>query len=210
MNGTRFVALLAVLAIVAVAAITLGLPTWGASEDAARDETADPSRSSGDGIGDGPDVAVAPDTGDAPRHPPIDRGSTVAADSAAGWSYRRTTVADLDADAVPERLVIASDVFVTGDGEPMWGDSHRWALYAEEDDGARTLLYSSVAPPGGVAVGVGSDQSSGARRIVVIEQSRRSARLLLVVYEGPGRTRLLDEAGADVEAWVDRVAEEAE
>lgn len=208
MNGTRFVVLLAALAIVAVAAIARGLPSWGASDNDTRSTARESTRIAGDTVRT--DATGPRDSAEAVTRPVIDRASTGSADSAAAWSYRRTAVADLDADAVPERLVIASDVFVTDEGEPTWGDAHRWAVYAEEDDGTRTLLYSAVAPPGGVAAAVGSARSAGPRPIAVVEQSPRHTRLLLVVYEGPGRSRLLDEAGADVAAWADRVAGEAE
>lgn len=201
MNGRRFVALLAVLALAAVTFIVLGVPTWGGAEtaSAAADAPDDlPARSSSYLVDAIPPLAAA-----------IDSGATLSADTAAAWSYRRTAVADLDADAVPERLVIASDVFVTDDGEPLWDDVHRWAVYVEEDDGARTLVYSAFAPPGGVSVAVVAPAESGRRRIVVIEQGPRRGRLLLAAYSGAGRVRLIDTAGGELEFWVERVVEEA-
>lgn len=214
MNGKRFVTLLAVLALAAVTFIVLGVPTWGdaeATSDAGNTNPAGganaaaavadilPDRSSSSLVDAIPPPAAA-----------IDSGSTVSADTAAAWTYRRTAVADLDADAVPERLVVASDVFVTSEGEPLWNDIHRWAVYVEEDDGARTLVYSAFAPPGGVSVAVAAPTESGRRSIIVVEQGPRRGRLLLAAYAGAGRTRLIDGAGEDVEFWVERVVEETE
>lgn len=200
MNGRRFVGLLALLAIASVTLIVLGIPTWGGAEAPA---DADESY-----------AAVAPATPDAGAMltlaTAVDSGSTVSADTAAAWAYRRTAVADLDGDAVPERLVVASDVFVTDDGEPLWDDIHRWAVYVEEDDAARTLVYSAFAPPGGVSVAVGAPAESGLRRIVVVEQGPRRGRLLLAEYAGVGRVDLVAAAGEELEVWVERVVEGTE
>jgi hypothetical protein len=212
-RGRRFVTLLAVLALAAVTLIVLGVPSW---DEAEVDDEARSGRPA-----EGAGAAVAGDI--PPARPPIppvdaipalataiDSGSTGSADTAAAWSYRRVAVADLDADAVPERLVVASDVFVTDDGEPLWDELHRWAVYVEEDDGARTLVYSAFAPPGGVSVAVAAPADSGRRRIVVIEQGPRRGRLLLAAYDGVGRVRLVDAAGEELDVWVERVAEETE
>lgn len=200
MNGRRFVVLLALLAIASVTLIVLGVPTWGGAEVAA--DT---------GGTDAAVVPASPDTGAPPTLvTAVDSGSTVSADTAAAWAYRRTAVADLDGDAVPERLVVASDVFVTDDGEPLWDDTHRWAVYVEEDDGARTLVYSAFAPPGGVSVAVAAPAESGRRRIVVVEQSPRRGRLLLAAYAGVGRVELVAAAGEELELWVERVVEGTE
>lgn len=210
MNGRRFVALLALLAIASVTLIVLGIPTWGGADVAAGTSVTDapagaddsdvpPTRSSIRPRGATPTLITA-----------IDSGSTLSADTAAAWSYRRMAVTDLDGDAVPERLVVASDVFVTGDGEPLWDDVHRWAVYVEEDDGARTLVYSAFAPPGGVSVAVAAPAESGQRRIVVVEQGPRRARLLTTVYAGFGRVDLVAAVGEELEGWVERVVEGTE
>jgi len=218
-RGRRFVTLLAVLALAAVTLIVVGVPTWGDAEvDGAG---VDDGPGSGSPAGGAGADALAGDI--RPDRPPIrpveampalataiDSASTRSADTAAAWSYRRAAVADLDADAVPERLVVASDVFVTDDGEPLWDELHRWAVYVEEDDGARTLVYSAFAPPGGVSVAVAAPAESGRRSIVVIEQGPRRGRLLLATYGGVGRVRLVDAAGEELDVWVERVAEEAD
>lgn len=200
MNGRRFVVLLALLAIACVTLIVMGIPTWGGVEAAA--ETGETNAVA---VPPAPDVGVMPALAT-----PVDSGSTVSADTAAAWAYRRTAVADLDGDAVPERLVVASDVFVTDDGEPLWDDVHRWAVYVEEDDGVRTLVYSAFAPPGGVSVAVGVPAETGRRRIVVVEQGPRRGRLLLAAYAGAGSVDLVAAAGEQLEVWVERVVEATE
>lgn len=212
MNGRWFVLALVVLAAGAVAAIALGVPPWGQAADAGDGESA-----SGAIPGRAPspagrtDAEAAPDgreSGSRQGVVAVDERATASADTAAAWTYRRTAIADLDADAVPERLVVASDVYVNADGEPMWGDVQRWAVFVEEDEGTRTLVYSAIAPPGGVAAAVGTVTEAGPRRIVVIEQSPHEARFLVGLYEGPGRARLAGARGATIEEWVERVAEE--
>lgn len=201
MSGTRFVVLLVGLALASVALVATGVPSWGEPDAAAAPA---------------PATAVAPDEPTPAPGPgertaeAVDPAVTTSADTAASWTYRRTAVADLDGDAVPERLVVASDVFVTDEGEPLWGDTHRWAVYVEEDDGDRTLVYSAHVPPGGVSAAASSRDGPGPRRIVIVEQGARRARLLLLVYEGAGRSRLVDAAGAELGNWADRVAEESE
>jgi hypothetical protein len=213
-RGSRFVTLLAVLALAAVTLIVLGVPTWGDAEVDDGDGSGSPAGGAG-----ADEVAGDVRPARTPSRPveaipalaaAIDSSSTRSADTAAAWSYRRAAVADLDADAVPERLVVASDVFVTDDGEPLWDELHRWAVYVEEDDGARTLVYSAFAPPGGVSVAVAAPAETGRRGIVVIEQGPRRGRLLLAEYGGVGRVRLVDAAGEELDAWVERVAEEAD
>ena len=151
MSGRGFVVLLAFAAVIAAVAIALGVPTDAIEVlDAVPDAgpIAGPTRAE---IGPGltpPSLASA-----------VDSASTTSADTAASWDYRRTTVADLDGDGVPERLVLASDVFVTDDGEPVWEDRQRWAVFAEEDNGARTLLYSGWAAPGAVSAAVSPAQT---------------------------------------------------
>lgn len=200
MNGRRFVALLALLAIASVTLIVLGIPTWGGAEAAA--DTGESYAAT---------VPAAIDAGATPTlATAVDSGSTVSADTAAAWDYRRTAVADLDGDAVPERLVVASDVFVTDDGEPLWDEIHRWAVYVEEDDAARTLVYSAFAPPGGVSVAVAAPAETGLRRIVVVEQGPRRGRLLMAAYAGVGRVELVAAVGEELEIWVERVVEGTE
>lgn len=201
MNGMQFVVLLAVLVLAAVAIIALGSPATPVPEPG--DDARQPTTHADSASPVGEDQA---ETGGLPDA--VDRASTTSPDTAAGWRYRRTAVADLDADAVPERLVLAADVFVTEEGEPMWGNDHRWAVYVEEDDGGRTLVYSAVVPPGGVSAAVAAAAPSGFRDIVVVEQGPRRARLLLATYEGAGRARVAEATGTTVERWADQVAEE--
>lgn len=199
MNGRGFVALLVGAAVIAAVAIMLGVPRADLEAPAGAAEAVPPV--------DGSSTLPAPPLA-------IDGGRVATADTAAAWTYHRTAVADLDGDGVPERLVLASDVFVTPDGEPVWEDEQRWAVYVEEDDGERTLVYANHAAPGAVSAAVGEApdedgaRSGGRRSIVIIEQDAHRARLLLAAYDGPGRGRVVDAAGTTVDAWVDRVAEE--
>jgi hypothetical protein len=203
MNGRGFVVLLAGAALVAAGAIVLGTPRREPERPAAGRDGAAP-------IGD---PSPAPDSS-AALASAIDPSVTTSSDTAAAWDYRRTAVEDLDGDGVPERLVLASDVFVTEDGEPVWEDVQRWAVYVEEDDGERTLVYAGHAAPGAVAVAAAARSAidrgavAGRRPIVIVEQDTHRARLLLAAYDGPGRRRLVDVVGMQLDAWVDRVAEE--
>jgi hypothetical protein len=117
------------------------------------------------------------------------------------WEYRTTVVADLDADGVPERLILTSDVYVTEDGEPMWEDGHRWGVYVEEDDGKRTLVYGAFVPFGVVDAGVEVADSAQGRRIVILERGPTRARLLVAAYDGPGQVRRVEGTGADIQTW---------
>lgn len=209
MSGRGFVVLLAFAAAIAAVAIALGVPTDVIEAPEAAGDVAPDAAPGGTDIGRGAKpVSLAS---------AVDSASTTSADTAASWDYRRTTVADLDGDGVPERLVLSSDVFLTDDGEPVWEDRQRWAVFAEEDDGARTLLYSGWAAPGAVSAAVSptetpslerADSRKTGRAIVVIEQDPRRARLMILTYDGPGRGRLLDAVGTNLDSWVDRVAEE--
>jgi hypothetical protein len=210
MSGRGFVVLLAFAAVTAAVAIALGVPT----------DVVEGPEAAGDAVPYESRSAAEIERGAKPSSLPsaVDSTSTTSADTAASWGYRRTTVADLDGDGVPERLVLTSDVFLTDDGEPVWEDRQRWAVFVEEDDRTRTLLYAGWAAPGAVSAAVsrvqtpsleGVDSRKTGRTIVVIEQDTRRARLMILAYDGPGRRRFLDAAGTQLDAWVDRVAEEA-
>ena len=203
MNGTRFVVSLACLAVAASAIIVLGAPDRGpatAAEESAAGPSGDPVSAPSAGAA-APPSAMRLDAA-------IDSSVVASADSSAAWDYRRTAVADFDGDAVPERLVLAADVYVTDDGEPMWEDAHRWAVYVEEDDGRRTLVYSAFVPLGVVSAGATARIEGAPPRIVVMEQGPHRARLMLMAYDSPGRLRVLTAAGAETDLWADRVAEE--
>lgn len=110
MNGRGFVVLLACVAVSAAVAIGAGFPPEVVEVPEAVPDTRTPA-----------DGKTSPDRPEERAAPPstllVDSASTASADTAASWDYRRTTVADLDGDGVPERLVLASDV----SGHRRWG-----------------------------------------------------------------------------------------
>lgn len=215
MNGTRFVLLLVFVAVASAVWIRFGVPGLPQAESPA---------AAADTLGE---RAVAADTAgeraaaeDVPGHPDglapgsrtpasgtpggiglIDTVRVPSVDTASAWAYRTTLVADLDDDAVPERLILASDVYVTDDGEPMWEDGHRWAVYVEEDDGKRTLVYGAFVPLGTVDAGIAVADPPNGRRIVILERGPTRARLLVAAYDGPGLSRAIGGTGADIQTW---------
>lgn len=110
MNGRGFVVLLACAAVSAAVAIGVGFPPEVVEAPEAVPDTRTPV-----------DGETPPNRPEERATPPstllVDSASTASVDTAASWDYRRTTVADLDGDGVPERLVLASDV----SGHRRWG-----------------------------------------------------------------------------------------
>jgi hypothetical protein len=195
-SGTRFVLVLAFLAVAAAVWIRTGVPGLPqAGIPAPEPDTLGVRETPPEGTG-ARGIATTPAVLDL-----IDSVRVPSADTAGAWAYRTTLVEDLDGDAVPERLILASDVFVTDDGEPMWEDGHRWAVYVEEDDGKRTLVYGAFVPLGTVDAGVTVADSSPGRRIVILERGPTRARLLVAAYDGPGLSRRIDGTGADIQKW---------
>ena len=138
-----------------------------------------------------------------PMHaPPVDSARVGDVRQVAGWAYHRETSADLDGDGRPERLVIASDVTMGADSTPLWEDGHRWAVYAQSSDGARTLLYSAFVPNGFAEVAVLQGDDRGRRRVLVQERTPQQVRALEVEYHGPGDARSTSGAYYQVEAWM--------
>src|SRR5687768_12169535 len=65
-----------------------------------------------------------------------------------GWNYQQRATADFDGDGTAETAVLISDVLLDPAGRPLWEDGHRWQVYIEEQDGARTYLYAKFLPNG--------------------------------------------------------------
>src|SRR5687767_11340541 len=65
------------------------------------------------------------------ERPPIDSLRAGSPDEVAGWRYREESTADLDGDGAAETVVLASEVEMGTDGQPLWEDGHRWALLVE-------------------------------------------------------------------------------
>lgn len=200
LNGKRFVWFLIAVAVVSAVAIRLGVPSFSPAGETKPD--ADSVGAGANGLAAGErsahemSVAVSGELSAL-----VDTARVTSVDTVAAWSYRRTLVADLDSDGVPERLVLTSDVYVAEDGEPMWEDGHRWAVYVEEDDGGRTLVYGAFVHLGTVEAAVSTGVSDRTRRIVILERGPTRARLLVAAYDGPGLHRLVEATGADIQTW---------
>jgi hypothetical protein len=101
MNGTRFVALLVLVAVAAAVWIRIGVP--GLPQTVATSPASDTL-----GGADEPRAAGRPAEAGSPEGGPrftelIDTSRAWSADTVGAWEYRTTVVADLDADGVPER-----------------------------------------------------------------------------------------------------------
>lgn len=133
--------------------------------------------------------------------PPVD-SARVAIGDVDGWTYRREVSTDLDGDGQPERLVVTADVEVRPDGTPLWEDGHRWALFAENAAGARTVLYAAFVPNGFAEAAVLQPDVQGRRRVLVQERTPRQLRSLEIEYRGPGDARSSSSAYYPVESWM--------
>jgi hypothetical protein len=133
--------------------------------------------------------------------PPIDLQIGVTADTAARWPHRIATDVDLNADGSTERLVIASDVTVMQNGEPLWEDGHRWAVYAERGD-TRTLLYAAFLPHGVAEVALAAPDELGRQSVVVVERTPQHSRTLVVAYDSAAAARTVSYANYPLDQWL--------
>ena len=138
--------------------------------------------------------------------PPIDH-ERVSLGDAVGWPLQRSLMADLDGDGADERLVVASDVAVDAQGEPMWEDGHRWAAYvvdagAGAADSSRTLLYGAFLPMGHAEVAVTEPSVGEPPRVFVLSRSTGRVTGQDVAYDGPGEARGLGGATFSPLTWV--------
>ena len=144
---------------------------------------------------------VAPAEDSPLARPPIDAAVAASVEAVKGWAYRRALDADLTGDGAPERVVLTSDVTLTPDGQPLWEDGHRWAVYVEEGE-EQTLLYSAFVPNGFSEAAV-SPATEGARAEVLIsERTPQHLRILTVEYLGAGRARAGTYAQYLIESWL--------
>ena len=126
--------------------------------------------------------------------PPIDADQVTLAD-ALTWPVQHGLSADLDDDGQDERLVVASDVTAGSDGEPLWEDGHRWAVWVVEPDtdaqgdSLRTLLYGDFVQLGRVDVSVMAPSEGQAPGVFVLERGQAQVAALEVRYDGPGVAR---------------------
>lgn len=122
-------------------------------------------------------------------------------DAVVGWPHRLALEVDLNGDGTAERLVVASDVTLMHDGEPLWEDGHRWAVYADAS-AQRTLLYSKFLPHGVAEVAVGTVGSDGSRDVLIVERTPQHSRAVVVRYERPGVARLVSDANYALDRWL--------
>ena len=134
--------------------------------------------------------------------PPIDSSRLRSPDEPSTWGYRRALDVDLDGDRNVERLVIASDVSLASDGNPLWEDGHRWAVFVEASEG-RTLLYAAFVPNGFVEAAALAPSDTRVRRVLVQERTPSMLRALEVEYEGPGAAKLRSGAYYPLGSWIE-------
>ena len=118
-----------------------------------------------------------------------------------GWQHRVALDSDLNGDGRTEQLVVAADVNLSDNGEPLWEDGHRWAVYVE-DSAQRTLLYSRFLPNGVAEVGVGASDSDGSRDVLIVERTPQHSRAIVLEYQRPGSARPLSDANYPLEQWL--------
>ena len=139
--------------------------------------------------------------------PPID-AERVSMEEALGWAVQQSTIADLDNDGADERLVLAADAEAGPEGEPLWEDGHRWALWAVElatdaaGDSVRTLLYGAFVPNGTAEVAVQDPSIGQAPAVLILERSPAQVRVLEVMYDGPGAAREASAAYYRPRTWL--------
>ena len=133
--------------------------------------------------------------------PPIDTTKVRSADEAADWKYRQELAVDLDGDRQAETLVIAADVELADNGDPLWEDGHRWAVYVDSPQG-RTLLYAAFVPNGFVEAAALTPSDDGRRKVLVQERIPSQLRALEVEYLAPRSARLSSGAYYQIQSWL--------
>ena len=131
---------------------------------------------------------------------PVDTGR-IRLDEAQRWTHRRAVDADLDADGIPERITLVSDVQTGPGGVPLWEDGHRWAVIVEDSE-AHTLLYGAFVPNGAAEAAVLAPEATNRRHVLVRERTPQSSRTFVIAYEGPGTARTVSAADNQVEQWI--------
>jgi len=117
------------------------------------------------------------------------------------WRHRTVLEADLNGDGRTEELVVAADVSLTANGEPLWEDGHRWGVYVE-DSTQKTLLYSRFLPNGVAEVAVGATDGYGSREVLIVERTPQHSRSIVLEYRRPGSARPVSDANYLLEQWL--------
>ena len=110
-----------------------------------------------------------------------------------GWMYQQRASADLDVDGTAESIVLISDVGVGDRGQPMWEHGHRWQVYVEEADGARTYLYARFLPNGKLTAELTQPESTKAPTVTLLEQSPTNIALYEIAYNGAGKAEIVTQ-----------------
>jgi hypothetical protein len=79
---------------------------------------------------------------------------------------------DLAGDAAPEEIEIRADVELDAEGDPLWEDGHRWAVFVHDSRGEHRLVDEFV--PQGRLSGWVVQPDSGRALLVVLRQSGTS------------------------------------
>lgn len=117
------------------------------------------------------------------------------------WRHRAVLHADLNGDGRTEQLVVAADVSLAPNDEPLWEDGHRWGVYVE-DSTQRTLLYSRFLPHGVAEVAVGVTDADGTRDVLILERTPQHSRAIVLEYQRPGSARPVSDANYPLQQWL--------
>lgn len=115
----------------------------------------------------------------------------LAAAGDSGWHYAQRVTADLDGDNADETVVLISDVSLDTRGRPLWEDGHRWQVYVEEKDGARTHLYARFLPMGKLTASLTRSDTGTTPSVLLLEQTPDWLGAYEVSYQGPRRAPVL-------------------
>ena len=121
----------------------------------------------------------------------IDARVPRAAAGQAGWMYQQRVSADLDMDGTRESAVLISDVTLDVRGRPLWEHGHRWQVYVEEPEGARTYLYARFLPNGKLTAELTQPESTAGPTLTLVEQTPASIAVYEIAYNGAGKAELV-------------------
>jgi hypothetical protein len=116
-----------------------------------------------------------------------------------GWRYQQRASADLDGDGAAETAVLIADVEIDARGRPLWEHGHRWQVYVEEPDGARTYAYARFLPNGTLDAYLARPDSGQRPTILLVERTPESLAVYEVRYEGAGRAAAVRRLERDLE-----------
>ena len=104
-----------------------------------------------------------------------------------GWNYEQSAEADLNGDGRAERIVLTARVEKYR-GRFAWDDGHPWQLYIEDQDGARTYVYSRRIQLGTLAMRITNGTQDSTPSIVLIEHTPDQLNVYEAFYEASERS----------------------